>query len=66
MTSPTQPTPTVTPPLDRVIRGGGWNYDDPAGVHAADRYWFAPANRYYNLGFRCAQRGSRMTLKVQP
>ena len=58
------PTP-IKPPTDnfpRVIRGGGWNYDDPPGVHAADRYWFVHANRYYNLGFRCAQRGARVPL----
>ena len=53
------------PPTDNrlhVIRGGGWNYDDPAGARAALRYASAPAVRRDRLGFRCAQRGARMPL----
>jgi formylglycine-generating enzyme required for sulfatase activity len=39
---------------DRVIRGGGWDYD---GVYcrAADRSGGAPGDRYYDLGFRLAR-----------
>ena len=56
-------TPPINPPTDnlyRVLRGGGWHYDDAAGVRAADRVADAPAIGSSDLGFRCAQRGAKM------
>ncbi len=43
----------------RIIRGGGWNDDDPARVRAAMRIGLAPGVRIFDLGFRCA-RGAKM------
>jgi formylglycine-generating enzyme required for sulfatase activity len=57
-------TKTSTDPRYRVFRGGGWDDRDAAWVRAAYLGTVAPANRYNSLGFRCAQRGARMTLKV--
>ena len=57
-----QPTDT----LPRVVRGGGWSVTDPSVLRSALRYGYTPANRYNNLGFRCAQRGVRQVLKVTP
>ena len=39
---------------DRVFRGGSW---DNNGVHcrAANRIWYAPSDRFYNVGFRLAR-----------
>ena len=61
-------TPIKLPadPRSRVIRGGAWYYNDAAWVRAAARLRLAPAGRDDYLGFRCAQRGARMTVKVQP
>jgi formylglycine-generating enzyme required for sulfatase activity len=38
----------------RVIRGGSW-FGSPRYCRSAVRYWFAPAIRYYDLGFRVAR-----------
>ena len=60
---------TRTKPTDnifRVFRGGAWNSDDAARVRAAFRYGYTPSLRHNYIGFRCAQRGARMTLKVTP
>ena len=60
-----KPTP-IKPPTDprsRVFRGGAWLSDDAAWVRAAYRDTDAPADRYHNLGFRCAQRGCIQPLK---
>lgn len=35
----------------RVIRGGSW-YNIPLGARSANRYWYGPAYRSFNLGFR--------------
>jgi len=43
----------------RVVRGGCWHYDDPAGVRAANRRGWDPGRRGNSLGFRCA-RGAKM------
>jgi formylglycine-generating enzyme required for sulfatase activity len=40
----------------KVLRGGSWN-NDPNDVRSAARLRGYPANRLYNVGFRCA-RGS--------
>jgi formylglycine-generating enzyme required for sulfatase activity len=45
------PENTTTAEL-RVLRGGGWSAH-AAHLRAADRRWFAPANRFDDLGFRC-------------
>ncbi len=37
----------------RVHRGGGWNYA-AAYCRVANRYYYAPGNRYYYLGLRLA------------
>ena len=37
-----------------VLRGGGWD-DNALDVRAPNRYRDAPANRYDDLGFRCAK-----------
>ncbi len=39
---------------DRVIRGGSWG-DGPQYCRAAYRYFYAPGNRSYNVGFRLAR-----------
>ena len=43
------------PEAARVIRGGGWNDDDPARVRAAMRIGLTPGVRIFDLGFRCAR-----------
>lgn len=58
------PTKPPTDNLPRVLRGGGWHIDRAVWVRAAFRGWFTRANRDASLGFRCAQRGARMPLKV--
>ncbi|GEM_PF-1762432 len=35
----------------RVTRGGSW-YNIPLGVRSANRYWYMPTYRSFNLGFR--------------
>jgi formylglycine-generating enzyme required for sulfatase activity len=35
----------------RVTRGGSW-YNIPTGVRSANRYWYDPAYRSFNVGFR--------------
>ncbi|MCX7108955.1 MAG: formylglycine-generating enzyme family protein [Proteobacteria bacterium] len=40
----------------RVVRGGSW-YNDADYCRSACRFIFAPANRYYNLGFRLSRTG---------
>ena len=37
----------------RVLRGGSW-YNGPTYVPVSSRYWYLPALRYNNLGFRCS------------
>lgn len=39
---------------DRIVRGGSY-FNDSNGVRGAYRSNFEPSNRYYYLGFRCAQ-----------
>lgn len=39
----------------RVIRGGRWLDDKPAGVRGARRAMFPPSERSYVVGFRCAR-----------
>ena len=63
MTGPSKP-PTGT--LPREVRGGSWFDTSASDVRAAYRNDNSPSNRYINVGFRCAQRGARMTLKVTP
>jgi formylglycine-generating enzyme required for sulfatase activity len=36
---------------NRVARGGSW-YNIPTGVRSANRYWYSPTYRAFNLGFR--------------
>tara|TARA_R110000782_G_scaffold27256_11_gene69147 strand:- start:438 stop:1745 length:1308 start_codon:yes stop_codon:yes gene_type:complete len=36
---------------NRVTRGGSW-YNIPLGVRSANRYWYEPTYRSFNLGFR--------------
>ncbi len=43
---------------DRVIRGGAWNGSDPGFVRPTFRNHDAPQKRAYNIGFRCAMRGT--------
>ena len=63
-------TPPTKPPADnrlRVPRGGTWRITTATNVRAAFRYGNTPSYRSYYIGFRCAQRGARMTLvKVTP
>ena len=63
-----KPTPLKpTDDLRRVYRGGSWNYSTATFVRAAFRLVNSPTFRINNVGFRCAQRGARMTLvKVTP
>ena len=37
----------------RVIRGGGW-LNGPGFVRSANRFWYTPVRRGYDLGFRLA------------
>lgn len=37
--------------VNRVTRGGSW-YNIPLGVRSANRYWYLPTYRSFNLGFR--------------
>jgi len=39
----------------RVYRGGSWYVDDPSYVRAAHRFWYAPSDRNYFIGFRCSR-----------
>ncbi|MBV6438988.1 MAG: Serine/threonine-protein kinase pkn1 [Saprospiraceae bacterium] len=39
---------------NRILRGGSWNYS-PQYVRAALRYYLAPGDRYYSIGFRLAR-----------
>ena len=67
VTSPTKPTKQSPDNLYRVFRGGGWNNSVPSMLRSANRNWGTPANRYFSLGFRCAQRGAKMPVgKVGP
>jgi len=40
---------------DRVIRGGGWNGEDPSWVRPTFRYHDTPTKRSHGIGFRCAK-----------
>ncbi len=44
-----------SPGVDRVFRGGGWTYDNPALVRGQDRHRGAPTERNIEIGFRCAR-----------
>ena len=37
-----------------VVRDGSWSYF-PQGLRAANRYWYGPSYRYFNIGFRLVQ-----------
>ncbi len=39
----------------RVVRGGGWNIARASYVRAAFRFNYAPTDRAFNIGFRCAR-----------
>lgn len=68
-TTVTPRTKKPKPPTDRiprVVRGGSWDYSSASIVRAAFRIGDTPSNRDLDLGFRCAQRGARMPLKVTP
>ena len=43
---------------DRVLRGGGWDNDNPSVVRSAIRPRLSPSNSADNLGFRCAASAS--------
>lgn len=60
--SPIQPTDKRR----RVSRGGSWSVTSASVVRAAFRNDISPSYRDDNIGFRCAQRGARMPLKVTP
>ena len=60
------PTPKPTDTFRRVVRGGAWLGTTATFVRAAFRSVNAPTGRVSNIGFRCAQRGVRQPLKVQP
>jgi hypothetical protein len=48
--------PGKSVPQDRrVIRGGGWNDNDPTWVRAEYRVWDVVSNRHFNVGFRCVR-----------
>lgn len=56
---------TRTKPTDnifRVRRGGSWDNSSATIVRAAFRYDCTPTFRLSNIGFRCAQRGSRQPM----
>ena len=60
---------TPKPPTDnfpRVYRGGSWSDSSATFVRAAWRVVSTPTDRSDDVGFRCAQRGVRQPLKVQP
>lgn len=38
----------------RIVRGGTW-YDYPKTIRSADRHWFVPGMRQYEIGFRVAR-----------
>jgi formylglycine-generating enzyme required for sulfatase activity len=57
-------TKTSTDPRYRVLRGGGWYGITASIFRSASRFRGTPAGRSDNVGFRCVQRGARMTLKV--
>ncbi len=52
--SPVDDPPGASGALDRVGRGGSWDYE-PRYCRSADRSWSVPARRVVNLGFRLAQ-----------
>jgi len=61
--------PTSKPATDdrfRVVRGGSRYNPTAIYVRAASRFSYEPTDRYYNFGFRCAQRGARQPLKGTP
>jgi formylglycine-generating enzyme required for sulfatase activity len=49
-----------------VFRGGSWDNTSATIVRAAFRIGDTPSVRGGDIGFRCAQRGVRQPLKVQP
>jgi formylglycine-generating enzyme required for sulfatase activity len=52
--SPPEDPRNTTQATGRVFRGGCWSY--VAGhARSAQRYWYAPENRRFNLGFRVAR-----------
>ncbi|MCC6555064.1 MAG: SUMF1/EgtB/PvdO family nonheme iron enzyme [Polyangiaceae bacterium] len=59
---PYDPTPSaLTDPIGppegaaRILRGGSWTIDYPAGVRAAHRFRLAVSSRFDFVGFRCAR-----------
>lgn len=40
---------------ERVARGGAWSSTASTSLHAAERYWTQPQNRFIYIGFRCVR-----------
>jgi formylglycine-generating enzyme required for sulfatase activity len=53
-TAVTDPTGVIAGDF-RVIRGGGWNINDPGIVRAAVRLWFETSKAVDLIGFRCVR-----------
>lgn len=49
----------------RVVRGGGWA-DDASNARVSVRYRFAPAARFFDMGFRCAASPVALGLGPRP
>jgi len=50
---------------NRVTRGGSW-YNIPLGVRSANRYWYLPTYRSFNLGFRLFRDTSMVVTQNTP
>jgi len=51
--------------VNRVTRGGSW-YNIPLGVRSANRYWYLPTYRSFNLGFRLFRDTSLVVTQNKP